>query len=628
MNFCHCTLITRFLTLIAVLLLVACGSGGGSDAKTAEPSDDVPEHTAPTSDSKNKVSRETTIYIDRGKSSHLVNVDINGEYDQVSCEIVENVGHGTIETQESSCSYRYIPTANQLGNDRLVVKITKRLNDKVQKETVALNLKLRLGIVNLNEIIAQDLVKVITFNTANGEYPSHSQYSNAATGLGDFNGDGIDDFVIRSSNGWNAQLDVTMIYGKPEFKNSYNLREKTADMIEELGGELNWAEDYFTRYSSVNYIGDVNNDGYNDLSIGDGVLLVVFGGENIATEALDKIVSEHRTDLGLFQPDFNVLEGTPTDYYVNGVGDIDGDYIDDMLVTQVYPTPFGLSQLYAVPGATGLSALPDTSSTSNLYTFQITENLNGRTFGSQTQKGHGDVNGDGINDFITSDYLYDDGEDSVGIAYLFFGSSQFSAVTDITSATPNISGGMVIQSNSHLGANLGECLGIVQDINGDGLDEIALGNNEGHSIGFGFVYVLFGAYGFPQIFDLEEVDHRYGADKSRGFSLRDADVCEIASVGDLNNDGFNEMVVTEKHEDHTHPTTLHIIYGAPAYPSTIELDDFSEYVTAINTGEIISVNGAGDVNNDGYDDLLVATNNSEGTVYLIMGGDYFIAPMK
>ncbi|MEN0067501.1 MAG: VCBS repeat-containing protein [Myxococcota bacterium] len=90
----------------------------------------------------------------------------------------------------------------------------------------------------------------------------------------------------------------------------------------------------------------------------------------------------------------------------------------------------------------------------------------------------------------------------------------------------------------------------------------------------------------------------------------------MAGAGDVNGDGFADLLVGANSTDQgkeSNTGTAYLVYGSAALSDTKLLGE----VASDRAG--FSVAGAGDVNGDGFDDILVGASGNEGTAYLLHG---------
>jgi hypothetical protein len=224
----------------------------------------------------------------------------------------------------------------------------------------------------------------------------------------------------------------------------------------------------------------------------------------------------------------------------------------------------------------------------------------------------GDLDLDGHGDILVSDSLSDLGSADSGTIYVFQG--PVTGAVDTGDAELRFVGDA--ESDQAGGAIEGGC-----DLNGDGSDDLVIGvpKNDASGVSAGAVYILFGPLegsGEPIPLAGADVILRGEAGYSAGNS--------IACAGDVDADGHQDLVIGAFSADLPGGGSNHgvaYLVDGPVLPGEYLLEDvFDAQVMGAadsSTGE--SVHGVGDVDGDGYDDLLISTSYSGAGAYLFRG---------
>ena len=160
----------------------------------------------------------------------------------------------------------------------------------------------------------------------------------------------------------------------------------------------------------------------------------------------------------------------------------------------------------------------------------------------------GDVNGDGLMDLIigTGGGVSANTQGLLGIdaprSYVVFGQSGSQAV-DLAAIAQGQGGGFVLLGESGTGAN-GFSVSQAGDINGDGLADLLLGTRFGDPSAqrAGLSYVVFGKADVEPV-DLREVGFNRGGFVLNGGSAGDQSGYSVAPAGDVNGDGWADLVI-------------------------------------------------------------------------------------
>jgi hypothetical protein len=179
------------------------------------------------------------------------------------------------------------------------------------------------------------------------------------------------------------------------------------------------------------------------------------------------------------------------------------------------------------------------------------------------------------------------------------------------------------------GVRLGSALSNAGDVNGDGFDDIIVGAKLTDAHGeaeAGVSYVVFGkAGGFGSVINVDELDGTNGF-RIEGAQEGDHLGIAVSNAGDVNGDGYDDLLVGTESGGNTY-----LLFGSgTGFAPTIDLASLSgsQGIRLEGGFTISSVSAAGDVDGDGFDDIMIGASNAvsgtemTGASYVIFGSTF------
>ena len=391
-----------------------------------------------------------------------------------------------------------------------------------------------------------------------------NQFGATLAGPGDVNGDGYDDVVVGAYAYATNTGRVYIYTGSATGVSTTATTTLTGETTSDLFGTV------------IAAAGDVNGDGYAD----------VLTSATTYRSSMGRVYLYMGEAGGLTDPAASSWTGVGIEYLgyaVAGAGDVNGDTFDDVLVGA-----------YRVEGSTGQAYLYAGSATGLTTDAAVTfEGESGNGDFGRAVAGAGDVNGDGYDDVIIGAQRYPL-TGAYGRAYVYLGAASWPSTTASTTLTGTASG-------DYFGCDVAGA----GDVDGDGYDDVLVGAYAySRYLGGAFLYMgsATGLTATPAVVLSGSASSRFGE--------------SLDGAGDVNGDGYHDVVIGAYYDGYGYGR-IALYLGAASGLSTTPDMAVSGTTASMRLGSTVA--GAGDVDGDGYDDVLVGSDGGAGAAYVYTG---------
>lgn len=427
-------------------------------------------------------------------------------------------------------------------------------------------------------------------------------------GAGDFNGDGIEDWFLPLSDFVSDDLRVKLVLGtQGGITSNINLSELTVDTTVSFSGS--------SRIDKITALGDINADGYDDVAFSArSNHRIMFGRPTAMGDQYS--VANLSGDIG-----FNIGKDLTfsSNPIIEGIGDFNGDGIDDFAIAydrHIEEINSHRNDVYIFYGSSSLAGEME---------FEDIRSDSGRVYTDfddfpQTpvlQK-LGDIDNDGFADIAVSQRSSDE-----SMSHVIYG--QPASQNYLTSArVPNDYFSVIRELGIQYHSKARFYLSAGGDINGDGYADVAAVGLFKHpdfdSEETTHAMVMYGsANRFSPLVNLLEYGRNDASERltiikraTRYSSLESFDL-----GGDMNGDGIGDIAIALSDADNvqTQAGIVYVLYGRE-FEKLVYLDDtapgngrvFAGSVNHQNLGDPTQF--LGDINSDGFDDLLIGSSIS------------------
>lgn len=390
-------------------------------------------------------------------------------------------------------------------------------------------------------------------------------------------------------------------------------------------GNLSMAEQIFLGESPEDWAGywvaaagDVDGDGLDDVLVGAYDVDTTGASAGAAYLLLGKNLVRG-SELSLSEADYTFHGEEAGDWagFVTESGDIDGDGLDDLLISAYGAADKGplTGAVYVILASSlGTDSVIDLSTADYTIIGESSDDYSGYALGS------GDVDGDGYDKILIGASGHDFGGTNAGAAYVVLASSLGSeSVLELGEADHKLIGE---SPDSWAGYSISSA----GDVDGDGRDDLLIGADDddggpqAHA-----AYLVYGSTldGVPTL-ELNAADHKFLGEVSYDYAS------QVSGAGDVDGDGLDDIIIGAAGQDNggSRAGAAYVVLASSLGSASVyDLADADYTLIGERPGDQAGsvVSDAGDVDGDGLGDVIVGAlfydgqSSTQGKAYVVLG---------